>query len=84
MIGEAIQRLPGLNDRQGVPAGNPTITATSFNEPSAAGVGVTVDVSCEDCPNAVPQANAQASAQADALAANNLVITPPREFCLCS
>jgi len=41
-------------------------------------------MSVEACPNAAPQANAQTNALIHAPAATNLLITPPREFYLCS
>jgi len=73
---------PGFSLSQSVPVGTAKITARSLND--AAGVGVAVAASCVVCPNADPPTNAKASALANALAANNLLITPPREFFLCS
>lgn len=56
------------------------MTLTSFTEFGGEAAGVVAGVCCETCANAAPQANAQASA----LVIDNLVITPPREFYLCS
>src|ERR1700742_4778170 len=79
-MGAPMQRLLDFVDSHDVPAGSPTITARSFTELCAGGVGVAADVSPEFCPNAFPHANALTNTPA----INNLVITPPREFFVCS
>jgi len=71
---------PNPNLTQTVPDGISIITARSFTERCAAGSDGVAEISCETCPNADPQAKPQANAPA----ANDLIITPPREFRLCS
>src|SRR3954463_4944658 len=64
---------PTLTDNQGVPAGSPSITVTSFTELGADESGA-ADRSCVVWAKAVPQAKLQASIPL----INCLIIVPPR------